>query len=162
MALDVGCREGAQSEKIRDMGYKTISIDKEKKYDKCILVDINQGLPFNNNEFDLIWCSEVIEHLENPRKTIQEFFRVLKTGGRLIITTPNSYFWLYPVLKIFNYSPSDVQNKDHKHFFSIHDIRNILPDALILGYFPYIFLKFTIKRFIGFLSPTFVMIAKKS
>ncbi len=125
------------------------------------MADINNKLPFKNNEFDLIWCSEVIEHLINPTETISEFHRILKNNGKMIITTPNSNFWLYYLLRIFNYTPSDVQNKDHKHFFSIQDIRILFPTAIILGYFPYMFIKFTIKRFIGLLSPTFVIIQKK-
>ena len=78
----------------------------------------------------------------------------------MIITTPNSGFWLYHLLRIFNYTPSDVQNKSHRHYFSIQDIRILFPNAIILGYFPYMFIKFTIKRFIGLLSPTFVIIQK--
>ena len=145
---------------LKNLGYKTISIDKEKKYEECIPVDINYKLPFKNNEFDLIWCSEVIEHLINPTETISEFHRILKNNGEMIITTPNSGFWLYHLLRIFNYTPSDVQNKSHRHYFSIQDIRILFPNAIILGYFPYMFIKFTIKRFIGLLSPTFVIIQK--
>lgn len=54
------------------------------------VVDLNvDGLPYNNNEFDFVTCTEVIEHLENYRKCIREAYRVLRPGGVAIFTTPN-------------------------------------------------------------------------
>lgn len=161
-ALDIGCREGYQSQWLEQNGYVTTSIDIEKKYSKCIVVDVNKGLPFRDEEFDLIWCSEVIEHLIDLKFCINEFKRVLKTNGKMVLTTPNSHFWLYTIAKIFNKTPKDLQNKDHKYFFSEDDIRMIFPKSKILGFFPYIGKKFAIKKFIGFLSPTFVIIYFKS
>lgn len=48
-----------------------------------------QGLPFQDETFDLVTCTEVIEHLEHYRFTLREMFRVLKPGGTLVLTTPN-------------------------------------------------------------------------
>jgi len=53
-------------------------------------VDLDrEGLPYAQAEFDLVTCSEVIEHLENYRALIREAARVLKPGGWLVLTTPN-------------------------------------------------------------------------
>ena len=51
-------REGIQSEWLKRKGYITTSIDIVKKYNNCIIVDVNKGLPFKDNEFDLIWCDQ--------------------------------------------------------------------------------------------------------
>ena len=51
-ALDVGCREGHQSRFLKKKGYKVTSIDIEKVYEECIVVDVNKGLPFKNDSFD--------------------------------------------------------------------------------------------------------------
>ena len=48
-----------------------------------------EGLPFEDSSFDLVTCTEVIEHLEHYRKTIREMYRVLEPGGTLVISTPN-------------------------------------------------------------------------
>ena len=40
-------------------------------------------------QFDIVICSEVIEHLENPRATFRNLFELLKEGGTLILTMPN-------------------------------------------------------------------------
>ena len=45
-------------------------------------------LPFANNSFDSILCTEVFEHVENLDDVINELYRVLKPRGRMIITTP--------------------------------------------------------------------------
>ena len=55
---------------------------------KFQVMDANK-LPFDDNTFDVLICSEVLEHLENPEIAINEFYRVLKPGGLAIITTPN-------------------------------------------------------------------------
>lgn len=47
-------------------------------------------LPFKNDSFNLILCSEVIEHLlGHPKHLLHECVRILKPGGLLLITTPN-------------------------------------------------------------------------
>ena len=159
-ALDIGCRDGDQSKILESRGYKVTSIDIKKTYSKCKIVDVNKKLPFKKNYFDLIWCSEVIEHLDNPKKSLNDFRRILKKNGKMILTTPNSYFWLVDLLNFFGISPKRLQNPGHKYFFNYGDIKRIFPKAHIYGFFPYLFLKFKIKRFVGFLSPTFVIIEK--
>lgn len=52
-------------------------------------VDLTRGLPYPEASFDLVLLTEVIEHLDNHRAAIGELSRVLKPGGRLILTTPN-------------------------------------------------------------------------
>ncbi len=55
------------------------------------LVAAAEALPFRNNVFVSIISFEVIEHLENPKRAFHEISRCLKTGGRLLLTTPNYY-----------------------------------------------------------------------
>jgi dolichyl-phosphate beta-glucosyltransferase len=51
-------------------------------------------LPFASNEFDMIVCSEVIEHLKQSQGALLEFLRVLRQDGFVVITTPNpSLLW---------------------------------------------------------------------
>lgn len=54
------------------------------------VVDLNNGsLPYPTDSFDLVTCTEVIEHLENFRFALREIFRVLRPGGVCVISTPN-------------------------------------------------------------------------
>lgn len=169
-ALDLGCGDGYWSEKLKSLGYHTISvdmkrsypnIDSDKPYQDMIPINLNQKLSFPDASFDLIWCSEVIEHLENYQQTIKEIQRLLKPGGIYIITTPNSFFWLHYFLKLFGLSSKDWQNPGHKNFFHISDIQKLFPSAKIYGYFPYTIVKFKINNFINLLSPNFIIIGIK-
>jgi len=66
-----------------------------------------ESLPFMNDSFDMIIISEVIEHIFDKKKAINQMHRVIKPGGRLFITTParpvvefwNNFFWLPQKIK---------------------------------------------------------------
>jgi SAM-dependent methyltransferase len=52
-----------------------------------LICDIT-GIPEANGSFDAILCTEVLEHLPNPVKALQEFARLLRPGGVLLLTAP--------------------------------------------------------------------------
>lgn len=52
-----------------------------------IISDIN-AIPEPDDSFDAIMCIEVLEHLPNPLKALEEFSRLLKPGGHLVLTAP--------------------------------------------------------------------------
>jgi 2-polyprenyl-6-hydroxyphenyl methylase/3-demethylubiquinone-9 3-methyltransferase len=52
------------------------------------LMDRDGRLPLDDGEIDLVWCSEVLEHVADTAHTLSEIRRVLHTGGRLLLTTP--------------------------------------------------------------------------
>jgi 2-polyprenyl-3-methyl-5-hydroxy-6-metoxy-1,4-benzoquinol methylase len=105
----------------------------------------------------LVWCSEVIEHLKDPAFTLGEINRVLKPCGSLLLTTPNSEFWLFRVLRLFGVSPDALQNQEHQQFFSYEDWPKLLGSCYLAGYFPYLFIKKTITKGLALLSPTIVV-----
>jgi SAM-dependent methyltransferase len=51
------------------------------------------ALPFLDAAFDLVLCTEVLEHLPEPQRAIDEIFRVLRPGGELLLTTR----FLFPI-----------------------------------------------------------------
>ena len=100
--LDVGCGEGftlarLQKEKIgkefEGIEYDEREIELGKKlYPRLKITkgDIYK-LPFKNNSFDLIVCTEVLEHLDNPRKAYKELIRVSKKY--ILLSVPNEPFF---------------------------------------------------------------------
>jgi SAM-dependent methyltransferase len=53
------------------------------------LAPIDGPLPLEDNAFDLVWATEVIEHVADTARWLSEIRRVLVSGGRLLLTTPN-------------------------------------------------------------------------
>lgn len=158
-ALDVGCRDGHQTRWLERRGYEVTSIDVESNFPGARVVDANAPLPFEDDQFDLIWSSEVIEHLKNPAFSLRELRRVAAPGGEIILTTPNSYMWLFRAIAKLGLTPQRIQRADHLHFFDLEDIQDLAPDAELYGYFPWMFSKRTLvgAGAIGALSPTFVI-----
>ncbi len=53
-----------------------------------------ENLPFDDNSFDLIYSTNVLEHVQDPKLTLEESIRVLKPGGYLQFVVPNYFsFW---------------------------------------------------------------------
>jgi SAM-dependent methyltransferase len=61
----------------------------EPKELNCETVDISKGLPYKDEEFDIVVCQEGIEHFPDQLAVLNEFSRILKVQGELLITTPN-------------------------------------------------------------------------
>jgi SAM-dependent methyltransferase len=72
-----------------------------------IVSDIN-SIPVKNASFDVILCTEVFEHIPEPIKTISEFSRILKPGGKLILTLP--------VCSLTHFAPYYFYNGFSKYF----------------------------------------------
>ncbi len=54
------------------------------------VVNLNtDSLPYQDGQFDLVTATEIIEHLENPRRFLRDINRVLKPGGVCVLSTPN-------------------------------------------------------------------------
>ena len=82
IALDLGCGESLHRYLLETIGYEYIGIDYDSK-ETPILADAH-ALPFKDNSFDLIFSVAVLEHIQYPFIMIEEAFRVLKPGGKIV------------------------------------------------------------------------------
>lgn len=113
--LDAGCGTGWFSKLSSERGAIVTSMDLGENLlarvaSKCNserIVGSILDIPFQDNVFDIVISSEVIEHVPDPFKAMEELFRVLKPGGTLILTTPNKiwYFaiWIANTFKLRPY-----------------------------------------------------------
>jgi len=69
--------------------------------DEWIEQDLNEPVREHDAAFDVVIAAEVIEHLENPRFTMREVFRLLRPGGTALITTPNNESWRSLIALLF-------------------------------------------------------------
>jgi len=97
--LDVGCGAGQLVGELTRRGYEAWGVDISEamvRYgrehyhpDRFRTADVEQ-LPFADNTFDGIVCLGVLEYLNRDEAALRDMWRVLKPGGRAIITTPSS------------------------------------------------------------------------
>jgi SAM-dependent methyltransferase len=94
--LDVGCAKGFLVHAMRKRGVESWGVDisqyaLQNPYHtvkgELVRVDVDCGLPFESQVFDLVTCVTTIEHLRKPEVFLQETKRVLKNGGRLFLVT---------------------------------------------------------------------------
>jgi SAM-dependent methyltransferase len=96
--LDLGCGKVPLYEAYKDHIDENICVDWSGSFHKNEYLDyvhdINKRLPLDDNEFDTIILSDVLEHIENPTQLWNEMNRVLKKGGKLILNVP-FFYWLH-------------------------------------------------------------------
>lgn len=108
-ALDIGCNPRmtkliSKKTSSRAIGINIIpdGMDPDGEWTIC---DIESGLPFVNNSFDLIFCGDVIEHTFDTDYFISEIYRILRSGGYLILTTPNLASLWNRIFLLLGYQP---------------------------------------------------------
>lgn len=101
--LEVGFENPDLSKLIAELpGVKYVGVDISKVSVQAarkiglsaVIVDISRDkLPFEDRAFDLVYAAEVIEHLLDPDFAMEEFTRVLRPNGKVLMTTPNLASW---------------------------------------------------------------------
>lgn len=110
--LDMGAGEGAMSQRLYDAGYKVMALDMDKYSFKAVgpefrqmnfndLDQVNQFAEKFEEYYDVVLGIEIIEHIENPWSYIRLLKRMVKKGGKIIITTPNTTSWLSRINFLF-------------------------------------------------------------
>lgn len=95
--LDVGCGDGALLERMAALGWEAVGVEPDPQAAAVARaregVEVRTGdlirARFPDSWFHAVTMRHVIEHLHSPLGVLQECRRVLRTGGRLAITTPN-------------------------------------------------------------------------
>ena len=100
-ALDAACGSGFYSAYLRAQGIKVCAFDcdpkalelaRERVADvKFVQADLLEPLPYSSGVFDLIVCALALQLIENIDVPIREFARVLKPGGKLLLSIPHPF-----------------------------------------------------------------------
>lgn len=101
--LDLGCDDGVWTMKVAsgagaqnvfgvELNPKAAAIAQEKGIEVSIC-DLKDPLPFAGDRFDLIHTNQVIEHVPDIDRFASEAFRVLRKGGRMVLSTENGSSW---------------------------------------------------------------------
>jgi len=105
--LDAGCGRGGVIELYAEKVGQAVGLDtdfvslREHRCLKQLVVGSLATMPFPRDLFDLIVCSWVVEHLEEPDAVFREMARVLKEGGHLLLLTPNAWSYVTIINRLF-------------------------------------------------------------
>ena len=102
--LDIGCDGATLTEVIAkksgikdiigiDISRDSVVYSKRKHPEFQLAVGHAEELPFRDVTFDMIFCSEVLEHVEHPEKLLSEIKRCLKPDGYCIVEVPTESFF---------------------------------------------------------------------
>ncbi|MCR5398428.1 MAG: class I SAM-dependent methyltransferase, partial [Lachnospiraceae bacterium] len=96
--LDIGCGKAPMYGLYKQYAEECICIDWDNTEHGNeyidMAVDISGRLPFEDDTFDTVICSDVLEHIYNPVDTLNEMVRVCKRNGHILLNTPFSY-WMH-------------------------------------------------------------------
>lgn len=165
--LDVGCGKGDRT--IRVANYFNVSMHNTDglDYDDGLIIACKRmfnankidletdDIPYEDDTFDLVICNQVLEHLKNYRKVIDDIVRVTKKGGYILIGIPNLAHLINRIYLLFGIQPMcihldgpHVRAFTHKSFVRMLDSfqRVKLIDCTGSAMYP---LPFFMARYIG-------------
>jgi SAM-dependent methyltransferase len=138
--LDVGCGEGYFAAAARRAGSQVVAIDvAEEPLRRALarypnldvrLVEPEGPLPLEDASFDVVWVGEVIEHVADTARWLSEVRRVLRSGGLLVLSTPDHgvplRLWLALNRRAFetHFDP----RSDHLRFYTRRTLASLLAD----------------------------------
>ncbi len=132
--LDAGCGEGHLLEKLAKKNPQNIhygadltelALDKARQRcpkAKYLLTDLSK-IDLPDNYFNIIVCTETIEHIDDYQGVLKEFKRLLKPGGILIMTFPNEFWWTVSRLLL---GRRPIRVIDHVNFFTIKKMKLLI------------------------------------
>lgn len=125
--LDVGCGQSPYRHLVIPVTAKYFGIDvvDARKFDyrnPDITTFNGEDIPFDSEMFSGLVCTEVLEHVQNYQKLIDEMHRVMSKGGKGIITIPWSARYHYIPYDFFRYTPATLQT-----MFAVFSVVQIKP-----------------------------------
>jgi 2-polyprenyl-3-methyl-5-hydroxy-6-metoxy-1,4-benzoquinol methylase len=130
--LDLGCGDGWMTAELAALGARPTGVEIARAAVErarlrhpqltFALAAVDGSLPMQDNAFDVVWSSEVIEHVADTARWLSEARRVLRPKGRLLLTTP-SHSRLRLLAGIERYSEP---LGDHLHLYSARSLREVL------------------------------------
>ena len=126
--LDLGCGAGRFVAALRDAGAEPVGVEiseaaLERARANVPGADVRRlepdgTIPLGHGEVDLVWCSEVLEHVPDAAALLGEARRVLARGGRLLVTVPDHGLPRRVLIALFRHDAHYDPLGQHVRFFT--------------------------------------------
>ena len=138
--LEVGTATGYLSAEMTSLGCNVTGIEQDpgmaelaRPHCRRMLVGDIETLEVDTlGQFDAIVFGDVLEHLRNPRSVLEQLSKLLKPGGRILISLPNvANIWVRLNLLFgrFNYTRVGIFDESHLRFFTLKTAKELVADA---------------------------------
>jgi SAM-dependent methyltransferase len=137
--LDVGCGAGRFVAALREAGAEPVGVElAEAALERARanapgadlrLVADDGSLPLEHASVDLVWCSEVLEHVPDTAHLLLEVRRVLRPGGRLLVTVPYHGRLHAAVIALTRFEAHFDPLGQHLRFYTRRSLAATLRDA---------------------------------
>ncbi len=137
--LEVGCGDGSFTRDLAEHSSRVTAVDisasqiernaRAHPEIKFLQHDVAQPFPFASAAFDVIWCSEVLEHLFDPGVALCEMQRVLAPGGRLLVTVPYHGLIKDVLIALFKWDEHFSPTNPHIRFFTRKTLTQLAESA---------------------------------
>lgn len=140
--LDVGCSTGNLGFALKtskgcsvngiESNPEAAAVARNRGYDQVFVLDLNNeltALPSNDQEYDVITCADVLEHLVTPEKVLGHLCRLLRPGGMVVTSLPNVAFALtrlHLLLGNWEYQKYGILDRTHLRFYTIKSGRQMI------------------------------------
>ena len=124
LALDIGCGNNAKLLHKLVKNYVGLDIDLAtlKRQGVDVVCASGAKIPFRNQTFELVLCTETLEHFQKPDRTISEITRVLITGGFAVVSVPSlslpQMLTLWIAYKLGKLSAKPFQSTQHQREYT--------------------------------------------
>ncbi len=147
--LDVGCGSGELLERLKGLGWQVEGVDFDesavraaRKRDLKVQHGTLESQGYSDGTFDAVVMSHVIEHVPDPLRLLEECYRILKLGGRLVLVTPNKDSWTHKTFKhnwrglepprhLYVFAPQTLHASTQRVGFQKHRLLTTVRDAHI-------------------------------
>ena len=161
--LEVGCGPGYTLKSLESLGWQAHGLEisehaaefaRQHLHLPVVTGNIETTEDFHENQFDLVYMGDVIEHLRSPSATVAKFGRIIEPGGLLVLALPSTLnlptmragLGAYGVLgrqrkmdlppyHLYEFTPRTIRALLEKHSFRVVDLRNSVkkPSQIRLG-----------------------------
>ncbi len=120
--LDVGCGRSPYKKYIFATEY--VEMDEDPAVSPDVVGSVLK-MPFPDENFDGVVCTEVLEHVKEPKKALYEIKRVLRSGGNLYLTVPMSWCLHYEPNDFYRYTKYGIRYCLESVGFEVLEIKRI-------------------------------------